>query len=297
MPIFQAVSSDHIGGRAEQQDAVAFWTNDHACLAVVADGVGGNAGGEAASQCAIESAAKHWKKFGGTFDSPKEQLTSIAEDANQAIVDLAKNLKRNPASTLVALYVDQDTAHWVHCGDSRLYWLRDPKKAGGKEMRRTCDHSVVQMLLDQNKITEAELSTHPDKGRILKALGSIPFKGLDYFSTSYQAGDTFLLCTDGYWESIPEGQAVLPVKSENMSLQMYANRMVGQAVKNNGPESDNTSLVIVHTTEGTKKEIAETPTQGKSASSNKGLKNILLIFFCLFILFDILLILYLFVLK
>ncbi|BDS06929.1 hypothetical protein NT6N_19690 [Oceaniferula spumae] len=303
MPTFQVATAEHTGGRQEQQDSVAYWTNGTQCLAVLADGVGGNTDGKAASQAVIDSAKNLWTREKGLFHAPKDQLTQIAEDAFSAIEQLAPDANRKPASTIVALYVDQKNAHWVHCGDSRLYHLNP----SGRVITRTRDHSVVQMLLDQDKITEAELSTHPDKGRILKALGGNSFKGVDYQSSHYQPGDTFLLCSDGYWESIPADQAAFPPTPPNKTLQQHAKQLVERAVQNNGPDSDNTSLAIIHT-EGDHRDSASQAAASTSMPSHaagrneppnekKPLKAFLLILFGIFILFDILLILYLFVLK
>ena len=245
MPTIETATFLHIGGRKEQQDSVGTWSSDdqHTHLIVVADGVGGNVGGAAASQAAIQCAEDYWKKSGEVFKSPKNDLTAIAKAAQEAIRKLHPNERRTPSSTLVALYIDenQKEAHWIHCGDSRLYRIRK-----GKEITRTRDHSVVQLLLEQGKITEDELSTHPDKSRILKSLGANTFKGVDYDSCRYENRDVFMLCSDGYWESLRPEDKTLPPKPVNMTLTQYAEKIVTEAVKRNGPKSDNTSLAIAY---------------------------------------------------
>ena len=290
MKAFDIVTASHIGGRSEQQDSVGKWTSNMTCLVVVADGVGGSTGGRAASQEVIRCAAEYWKKCGEIMENPQQELTEIAHIANDAIHALSTGEKRSPASTIVALYMDQTHAHWVHCGDSRLYWLRPKKGEVSTELARTRDHSVVQMLLEQNKITPEEMANHPDKGRILKALGSRTFKGVDYSAHKYLAGDIFLLCSDGYWESIATGYSILPPKPESMTPDAHINQLAHEAVKINGVDaSDNTTLAIITSLDSTEPESparanrqqASTPAKGQSS------KRILMGMLYLFILLDL----------
>lgn len=289
MHTLEIATCSHTGGRDEQQDSVGKWTSDQASLIVVADGVGGNVGGAAASQAVIRCAADHWHATAGHFASPEADLTTIARQAHDAITALNPGERRSPASTMVALYITPDQAHWVHCGDSRLYWLRN-----GRELTHTRDHSVVQLLLEDGKISPGEVNSHPDKGRILKTLGASSFKGVDYGSCDYQTGDAFALCSDGYWESINPEAKVLPPKAANMALDVYAAMLVKQAVENNGPDSDNTSLAIVFAkpdkpNRSSQSSGTTTPGTRKNGST---LKTILTIIFYTFILLDIILIFY-----
>lgn len=298
---FDITTASHPGGRQEQQDSAGHWSAPGTCLVVVADGVGGSTGGRAASQEVLRCAAEHWERCGGKMDNPELDLTEIARRANDAIHALAPGEKRSPASTLVALYLDQTRAHWVHSGDSRLYWMRPEKGNPPRELQRTRDHSVVQMLLEQGKITAGEMNTHPDKGRILKALGSSQFKGVDYACGEYAPGDTFLLCTDGYWESVAPGYSPLPPQPDGMDTGAYADQLVNEAVQINGPgDSDNTTLAIVTVVavKGGAAAVAAAPS-GEEPPPAKGqtLKMMLMALLYIFILFDIIIFIYLFILK
>lgn len=298
MNAFNITTASHIGGREEQQDSVGHWSTSETCLVVVADGVGGRTGGRAASQTVLRCAEEHWQQCQGVMKNPEQELTEIARLANDAIHALTPDEKRSPASTLVALYIDQSRAHWIHVGDSRLYWLRPQKGNPPKELQRTRDHSVVQMLLEQDKITQEEVNTHPDKGRILKALGSSSFKGVDYSTQEYATGDTFLLCSDGYWESIATGYPILPPKPPKMAMDVYATQLVSEAVKINGAtESDNTTLAIV--TVNREIEPAAPASHSAESAPAKGqtLKTLLMAMLYLFIIFDIAIFIYLFILK
>ncbi|MGB0776209.1 MAG: PP2C family protein-serine/threonine phosphatase, partial [Akkermansiaceae bacterium] len=273
MQSVQVSTSIHIGGREEQQDAVGHWSNENSCLVVVADGVGGVQGGAEASSRVIASAELLWEKLNGNFPNPEKDLTHLAEAANSSIHSLETNEKRSPASTLVALYISGSQAHWVHCGDSRLYMLRN-----GKPLKITRDHSVVQMLLEQGKIEPHELNTHPDKGRILKSLGSSStFKGVDYASSEFQLGDSFLLCSDGYWESVDHGNPILPPKKPNHRMDRHLAQLVNDAVQRNGEGSDNVTVALVSTNR---------PQQPPSTTPQTGGKSVLLVIFYTIIILD-----------
>jgi protein phosphatase len=255
MPTIQTASFSHIGGRDEQQDAVHIFSTEHTLLLVVADGVGGNVGGAAASQAAIAEASNFWKQSNGIFDNPKDDLTTIAKNAHDSIRELAPNERRSPSSTLVMLYLDKETqqAHWVHCGDSRLYRIRN-----SEIITQTRDHSIVQLLLEQGEITEDERNKHPDKGRILKSLGASKFKGVDYDSCQYEERDAFLLCSDGYWESLEPQMPTLPLKPTSQSLEAYTKQIVSDAVHRNGEDGDNTTVAIAYVA-GTNQSDAQDP--------------------------------------
>lgn len=228
------------GGRPEQQDAVQDWRNQKASLTVLADGVGGNIGGAAASKSVIASADNIWKSAKGVFSDPESKLKEIAKNAHEAIRELNPNERRSPATTIVALYICGNRAHWIHCGDSRLYQLRNDQI-----IEKTRDHSIVQILLEKGEITEDEVNTHPDKSRILRTLGSNTYKEVEYNSSSFESGDIFLLCSDGYWESVPYSSPILPKHPPNQSLQDFTTNCVKQAVERNGAKSDNTTLALV----------------------------------------------------
>lgn len=230
----------HQGGRPEQQDAVENWSNNKALLTVLADGVGGNIGGAAASQAVIVSANIVWNSTKGYFSDPESKLKVIAKDAHDNIRNLNPRERRSPATTIVALYICGDRAHWIHCGDSRLYRLR-----GGKIVEKTRDHSIVQILLEKGEISPEQVNTHPDKSRILRTLGSNTYKGVEYGSASCEDGDIFLLCSDGYWESVPHSSPILPTRPTSQLLQDFTTDCVKQAVERNGPKSDNTTLALI----------------------------------------------------
>lgn len=264
-----------IGGRDEQQDAVASWTSDNSCLIVLADGVGGNIGGAAAASAVIDAAAEIWDSSKGDFTSPEEQLTDIAKAAHEKICALSPNERRSPACTIVALYMDETSAHWIHCGDSRLYRINNQKV-----LSQTRDHSVIQLLFEQGEVTLEELNNHPDKNRILKSLGASSFKGVDYDFCSLLPGDEFLLCSDGYWESLQADAPIYPPCPENSSISDHLEQLAMQAVENNGPNGDNTTIAFASL-----KQTATNPTENEEPKTTKSLLALIILFTLLAIVF------------
>jgi serine/threonine protein phosphatase PrpC len=107
-------------------------------------------------------------------------------------------------STVVCLVIDfvQHRAHWAHSGDSRMYWFRQ-----GRVLDRTRDHSLVQGLVDSGVLTADQVRTHPKRSELRSALGLAP-ESLEVSAgegaDEVQAGDVFLLCTDGLWEYLDD---------------------------------------------------------------------------------------------
>lgn len=239
-----AVACCDIGAREEQQDAVRVWQDKAKgnLLVVVCDGVGGSNGGGKASAVVIQTAEQLWLDRSGILSDPRKDLMSLSRVAHERICDLAEaGDKRSPASTIVALYLTPKEAHWIHSGDSRLYRFR----AGEFEFR-TRDHSVVQVLVDQGEVNEEEMGSHPDQGRLLQSLGTKDYREPAYGTEALDAGDGFLLCTDGFWERTPRRAMASLLQSQNeQELLARLRRAIRRAVQLNGSTGDNVSAAAV----------------------------------------------------
>lgn len=184
------------GTRANNQDCVGFQvSNDRACF-VVSDGVGGAAGGELAARYAVDALLACWR----ASQRPVAELApACVGAANAAILARQANddSHRQMSATVVALFLDrrEATAQWVHVGDSRLYRFRR-----GALVDRTRDHSVTQQLADAGFPANG-VSAH----FLHMALGMQgPLAASESGVHSLQDGDVFLLCTDGFWQLVPE---------------------------------------------------------------------------------------------
>jgi protein phosphatase len=158
---------------------------------VVADGMGGARAGEVASRTAVELFASGLDE---RIAAPEERLARRVQDANERIHELSRADSRRAGmgTTLTAVHVGAEELAIAHVGDSRAYRLRD----GGLTLL-TEDHSLVAELVRQGKLTESEAEEHPQRSIITRALGPEPVVLVDTLSVRAQAGDVYLLCSDG----------------------------------------------------------------------------------------------------
>jgi serine/threonine protein phosphatase PrpC len=193
------------GGRDYNEDACGHWHSDSQLCCVVADGAGGHGGGDIAARLAVRYMIE---RCADTPVSSSDDVRALIGDANREILRnrVQGTEQQNMHTTLVALFVDlaHGVARWGHAGDSRLYAFR-----GGVQVQRTRDHSVVQSLVDAGMLAPADMSRHPQRSELQSALGSQDGDLLVSVSDGrwrLQSGDVFLLCTDGLWEYIEEGE-------------------------------------------------------------------------------------------
>jgi serine/threonine protein phosphatase PrpC len=166
-------------------------------LFVVADGMGGAQAGEVASRIAVESF------HGGLGDSsaPEERLAANALAANARIHELSQRNAEHAGmgTTLTAIYVGEEEVAIAHVGDSRAYCLRD-----GELLRLTDDHSLVDELIREGRLTPEEAEEHPQRSIITRALGPEETVEVDTRSFRARPGDVYLLCSDGLTSMVPE---------------------------------------------------------------------------------------------
>jgi PPM family protein phosphatase len=204
-------------------------------LFVIADGMGGAQAGEVASRLAVESFQ------GGLPDSsePELALAAIAQDANTRIHELSH---ANPehagmGTTLTAVYVTEDDVAIAHVGDSRAYCLRD-----GELLRLTDDHSLVDELLRQGRLTPEEAVEHPQRSVITRALGPEGAVEVDTRSFRARPGDVYLLCSDGLTTMLSE-QEVAAVLLANPGLRDAGEALIAAA--NDAGGRDNITVVLI----------------------------------------------------
>ena len=168
-------------------------------LFVVADGMGGAQAGEVASKIAVESF------HAGLPDGspPEEGLAAHALAANARIHELSRQNAEQAGmgTTLTAVYVGEQEVAIAHVGDSRAYCLRD-----GELLRLTDDHSLVDELIREGRLTPEEAEDHPQRSIITRALGPEETVEVDTRSFRARAGDIYLLCSDGLTSMVPEAR-------------------------------------------------------------------------------------------
>ncbi len=168
-------------------------------LFVIADGMGGAQAGEVASSVAV---AEFRPGLSGT-EEPERALEALAQDANARIHELSHTNAEQAGmgTTLTAIYVGEDEVAIAHVGDSRAYCLRD-----GELIRLTDDHSLVDELLRQGRLTPEEAVEHPQRSVITRALGIEGRVEVDTRSFRGLSGDIYLLCSDGLTTMVPEAR-------------------------------------------------------------------------------------------
>jgi PPM family protein phosphatase len=199
----------------------------------VADGMGGAQAGEVASRIA----ARAFERAPESDEAPESRLEAIALDANREIHDVAQrdSSTAGMGTTLTAALVDGDEVAIGHVGDSRAYVLR-----GGELKRLTKDHSLVEELRRQGRLTEEEAEEHPQRSIITRALGPEPEVEVDTMTFPAKAGDVFLLCSDGLTTMVSE-EEIRRILTEARTLRSAVNKLIDAA--NSGGGRDNITAV------------------------------------------------------
>jgi protein phosphatase len=200
--------------RIENEDAFGVFDFEDGLLAVVCDGLGGNKAGEVASRLTVNTIGEVFVRL-NNVDYLDRLKQSILE-ANRIVFEKSSmDYEFNGmATTVEAMFINDDTAYWGHVGDSRIYNLKN-----GKLKQLTKDHSLVQKLLDEGYLTIKEAEHHPNKNIIMRAIGDNLNLDIDLSKQKLNAKDDykFLLCTDGITSVIHDSelQDILKVKDSN----------------------------------------------------------------------------------
>jgi protein phosphatase len=209
-------------------------------LFAVADGMGGAQAGEVASRMAAEAFEPAERRS----ESPEAFLRSIAVDANTQIHSLAQHdaSRSGMGTTLTSALVEGDDVAIGHVGDSRAYRLRD-----GELSLLTSDHSLVEELRRQGRLTDEQAEDHPQRSIITRALGPEPEVEVDTMTYSARPGDIYLICSDGLTTMIRE-ERVRQILVESPSLDDATERLVSEANEAGG--RDNITVVAFRLEEG-----------------------------------------------
>lgn len=241
-PVFDVraiVRSDVGCVRETNEDNAQFFDSDwpsHGVLAIVADGMGGHAAGEVASQIAVETVSKLY------FESqspPPDALRTALESANSAIFEAARRdaSKRGMGTTCVVLVVRGNEAFCAHVGDSRLYLVRQ-----NEIYQMTQDHSAVAELVKRGLLSAQEARTHPQKNVILRAMGTQAHIEVEVWDEPFEtrAGDCWILCSDGLSDLVENSEICRAV---TQSGENAPDVLVALARKGGG--HDNISVICV----------------------------------------------------
>jgi len=203
-------------------------------LIAVADGMGGYAGGEVASRTSIKTLAELLPVLNNPELDPQSRddiyRTSIA-DMDQAIRNIAdaRSELDGMGTTLTSFALFDNQIHLLHVGDSRAYRIR-----GKKITRLSHDHTVVQELIDQGRITEDEANDHPQRSFLTQALMGKGNVDAPLLAFPAEPGDIYLVCSDGLTVVVDEGKIASAFTED---LQSAVNSLVDLTYKKDAPDN------------------------------------------------------------
>lgn len=224
------------GGRQKNEDRMGYCYTRESGLFVLADGMGGHPQGEVAAQIALQTVAAMYQR------QAKPQLPDVHEFLSNALLVAHHQILRYasdkgmidaPRTTLVVAVVQDGSASWVHCGDSRLYMVR-----AGEMLMRTRDHSYMEL----EQIPKA--LEHINRNVLFTCLGS-PTKPI-YDTTgpiALEQGDRLLLCSDGLWGTLSDNEIAHELGRNVVSQSVP--ELVESALRKAGDTSDNVTVVAL----------------------------------------------------
>jgi PPM family protein phosphatase len=225
-----AVARSHIG-RIRSRNEDAFLADTDASLYAVADGMGGHASGDVASQTAIDA-------FHAAFLETRSVLAAM-KSANRAVLERAQRepQHRGMGTTLTGVHLFGNAAFVAHVGDSRLYRLR----AGNFE-QLTTDHTVAQDMIEQGALTRRDSMQHPASSMLKRSLGLRASVDVDVFQCDVAAHDLLLICSDGLTGMVWEDD-IHEILAQGLGLDEMADQLI-EAANLRGGVDNITALLL-----------------------------------------------------
>ena len=239
-------------GRKRNHNEDSFTIIEEENLYLVADGMGGHASGEIASQLAIETIKNFFQATGEDPDSTwpykmdktrkyeENRLITGIKLANLRIFEAAQAEAkyRGMGTTVTAVFFVQEGVYVAHVGDSRIYRFRD-----GQIEQLTEDHSLLNDYMKMKKLTPEEIEKFPHKNVIVRALGMKETVKVDANFEKPKSGDLYLLCSDGLSGMVPDPEMNDIVQKNGHDLSQTASKLVQSANDHGGV--DNITVVLI----------------------------------------------------
>lgn len=226
------------GGREKNEDRMGYCYTRDSGLFALADGMGGHPEGEVASQLALQTLAALFQRDAKpTLADPLRFLHDAIIAGHHQLLRYAteKALIDTPRTTVVACVMQGNAAYWAHCGDSRLYLVRD-----GKLIARTRDHSYSE--LQETLAHVVPMGEKFNRNVLFTCLGS---PGKPVVDTAgpllLHAGDRVLLCSDGLWGSVSDAEVTEQLSQRPISDAVP--ELVERALRHAGAKSDNVTVI------------------------------------------------------
>jgi protein phosphatase len=223
--------------RSANQDS--YYIDPSGRFFVVADGMGGHAGGEIASKIAVDAIRACLEALWEIEEDTQTLMQEAIFKANQEIIrDQSANPVRSDMGTTIVVLVFRNEQPWFcHIGDSRLYRLR-----GAKLEQISDDHTWIARAIQTGVVNPEDAKTHPWRHMLLQCLGREDVKSITAQAIEWQPGDRFLICSDGLTEELSDDRITHHLKSIR-NCQQAAQALIESAKLRGG--RDNITVVIV----------------------------------------------------
>ena len=235
---FSVFQTSRRGGREKNEDRMGYCYTRGSGIFLLADGMGGHPEGEVAAQLALQAMSALYQK------TAKPDIADVATFLNDAVMAAhhqilkyatEKGMIDTPRTTIVAALMQAGSASWVHCGDSRLYFVRD-----GELIARTRDHSYIEQRNGSG--TNPQSTAAVNRNILFTCLGSPTKPVFDIIGpVPLQQGDKILLCSDGLWGSLPDVDIVYQLGTKPVAQAVPD--LVELALQKGGPHSDNVTVI------------------------------------------------------
>lgn len=228
-----------INGKTQNVDI-----QNYGMMFAVADGMGGHAGGEIASKMACQGMADYYSEKtdrpegSGYFKAKLGHLKSSIYDVHNKIIEYGRINREfeDMGTTLSVLVLTKNKALIAHVGDSRIYRLRQDFLE-----QLTEDHSMAQLFIQMGYLTPEKVANHPIRHVMSQAVGQ-GVKSIFNKIEKVERGDTFLLCSDGLYDMVPDKE-IRDILLNNPALNDKCGRLVARALKKGG--KDNVTVIVI----------------------------------------------------
>lgn len=228
------------GGRPLNEDRMGYSYTRSSGILLLADGMGGHPEGEVAAQLALQAMSELYQKQANpVIEDVHAFLTAAIMAAQRQIIKYAieKGMLDTPRTTVVAAVVQNGTANWVHCGDSRLYLVRK-----GQLVVRTRDHSYLEQPPKGHSPTR--MGEHANRNILFTCLGSPTKPTFDLAGpVALQQGDKLMLCSDGLWGTLSDDEIVHELGAGIVDDAVPT--LVEMALQRAGATSDNVTAIAM----------------------------------------------------
>jgi serine/threonine protein phosphatase PrpC len=229
-----------LGDRKDNQDRAAVVASDDAALMLVFDGMGGHSDGARAAETGMKVVMDLFVAAPQPIFDPQGFLYRALSRAHDEVVGIGKDVDIDfrPRATCAICLIQENGSYWAHIGDSRIYQVRD-----GSVLKRSRDHSHVEVLIQEGAISEEEAQDHPMRNFVECCIGGdapVPDMSITGLM-ALQQGDVLLACSDGLWSGLRDNEmATIGAPGEN-NLAENLKSLSKMALEVNSPHSDNTT--------------------------------------------------------